>query len=203
MSRRRPRGLKPEEQELWDRVRARTHPLHPVQEKRKPHQPAPPPPASPARPVAPAAKAYEPPRFRIGEKAGPGHGAQWAGAEQPRPAPLKMDRKRFTDLRRGKLAPEARIDLHGMTLAQAHPALIRFILGAHAGGKRLVLVITGKGRGEAGPGPIPERRGILRQQVPHWLQGPPLSSVVLQTAPAHRSHGGEGALYVYLRRHRR
>ena len=199
MSRRRPRGLRPDEQELWDRVRARTHPLHPVRENRKPHQSAPPPPAR----QGPGTERYEPPRFRIGEKAGTAQAAPLAGLEHPRAAPLNMDRRRFADLRRGKLAPEARIDLHGMTLAQAHPALIRFLLGAHAEGKRLVLVITGKGRDDAGPGPIPERRGILRRQVPHWLQGPPLSSVVLQVTQAHRSHGGKGALYVYLRRHRR
>ncbi len=113
-----------------------------------------------------------------------------------------MDRKSFTNLKRGKLKPEARIDLHGLTLAQAHPALNRFILDSHAQGRRLVLVITGKGKTERDNGPIPVRRGILRHQVPHWLDTPPLSQVVLQVAEAHLKHGGEGAYYVYLRRHR-
>ncbi|WP_341540294.1 Smr/MutS family protein [Rhodovulum euryhalinum] len=113
-----------------------------------------------------------------------------------------MDRKAFARLRGGKLSPEARIDLHGMTLAQAHPALNGFILRAQAEGRRLVLVITGKGLGPDGDGPIPERRGVLKRQVPHWLHQPPLSAAVLQVAEAHRRHGGEGAFYVYLRRAR-
>ncbi len=90
--------------------------------------------------------------------------------------------------------------LVGMTLAQAHPALVSFLLDARARGKRLVLVITGKGRaGEDWEAPMPARAGRLRHDVPRWLSLPPLSSAVLQVAPAHRRHGGEGALYVYLR----
>ena len=103
---------------------------------------------------------------------------------------------------RGKTAPEARIDLHGMTLAEAQPELVRFILNAHASGLRLVLVITGKGKRDEDHGPIPARRGVLRHQVPHWLNLPPLSAAVLQVASAHLKHGGEGAYYVYLRRAR-
>ncbi|WP_341799017.1 Smr/MutS family protein [Rhodovulum adriaticum] len=125
---------------------------------------------------------------------------------QPRTAPsdppVRMDRRAYTRLKGGKLKPEARIDLHGMTLAQAHPALTRFILSSQGQGRRLVLVITGKGRSGDDDGPIPERRGVLRRQVPHWLTQAPLSAAVLQTAPAHRRHGGEGALYVYLRKPR-
>ena len=71
-----------------------------------------------------------------------------------------MDRKAFGKMKRGKLVPEGKIDLHGMTLNQAHPALVRFIMSAHAAGKRLVLVVTGKGRSGDHDGPIPERRGI-------------------------------------------
>ncbi len=105
---------------------------------------------------------------------------------------------------RGKLVPEARLDLHGMTLAQAHGALNSFILGAVRRGLRLVLVITGKGRGGSGQGfddgPLPRRAGALRQEVPHWLRSAPLGAHVLNTHAAHRSHGGDGALYVYLRK---
>jgi DNA-nicking Smr family endonuclease len=115
--------------------------------------------------------------------------------------PPAMDRKAYRKLTRGKLRPEARIDLHGMTLAQAHPALTSFIMASHAAGRRLVLVITGKGSGaDRSSGPIPERRGVLREQVPGWLAAPPCSSVVIQVAQAHQSHGGRGAYYVYLRR---
>jgi DNA-nicking Smr family endonuclease len=113
-----------------------------------------------------------------------------------------MDAKAFGKMTRGKLSPEARIDLHGMTLAEAHPELIRFILSAHSNGLRLVLVITGKGKPGDDHGPIPRRTGVLRQQVPHWLRQPPLGSAILQVTEAHLRHGGSGACYIYLRRSR-
>lgn len=117
-------------------------------------------------------------------------------------APVQMDKKTHTRMARGKLRPDARIDLHGMTLDRAHAALGRFILSAHGSGKRLVLVITGKGKDRDEGGPIPVRHGVLRHQVPHWLGTQPLASVVLQISSAHISHGGGGAYYVYLRRQR-
>lgn len=122
--------------------------------------------------------------------------------DQFRTAPVQMDQKSFGKLKRGKLRPEGRIDLHGMTLERAHPALSRFILSSHRSGKRLVLVITGKGKQRDNGGPIPVRYGVLRHQVPQWLTMAPLSSVVLQVVQSHLSHGGEGAYYVYLRRQR-
>ena len=100
-------------------------------------------------------------------------------SEQMKTAPVQMDHKAFGKLKRGKLRPEGRIDLHGMTL-----------------------VITGKGKRRDEGGPIPVRDGVLRHQVPQWLSMPPLSSLVLQIAQAHVSHGGGGAYYVYLRRNR-
>ncbi|MGC1494934.1 MAG: Smr/MutS family protein [Sulfitobacter sp.] len=122
--------------------------------------------------------------------------------DQMRSAPVQMDQKAFGKLKRGKLKPEGRIDLHGMTLDRAHPVLTKFIMSAHANGKRLVLVITGKGKMRDDGGPIPVHHGVLRHQVPQWLAMPPLSSAVLQIAQAHVSHGGGGAYYVYLRRQR-
>lgn len=121
-------------------------------------------------------------------------------AEQLAAAPLRMDRKAFMRMNRGKLAPDARIDLHGLTLAAAHPALTGFVMQSHCMGRRLILVITGKGRPGLDDGPIPQRSGVLKHQVPQWLSSPPLSSVVLQVTEAHRRHGGSGAYYVYLRR---
>ncbi len=109
-----------------------------------------------------------------------------------------MDAKTHRKMNQGKLRPEARLDLHGMTLTAAQPELWHFILSCHAAGLRLVLVITGKGRGDHGP--LPTRPGALRHQVPHWLHSPPLSAVVQQVTAAHYRHGGEGAYYVYLRR---
>ncbi len=134
--------------------------------------------------------------FRLGEAARP------ATAVVAPAAPPGMDRRRFERMVRGRLQLEGRIDLHGMTLAEARSALFGFILEAHAGGKRLVLVITGKGRDTDDGGPIPQRRGILRHNVPLWLRQAPLAGVVLDSAEAHRKHGGGGALYVYLRRRR-
>ena len=122
--------------------------------------------------------------------------------DQIRQSPVQMDSKAFGRLKRGKIRPEGRIDLHGMTLDRAHPALTKFILGSHAKGRRLVLVITGKGKMRDEGGPIPVRHGVLRHQVPQWLSMPPLSAAVLQVSQAHISHGGGGAYYVYLRRHR-
>jgi DNA-nicking Smr family endonuclease len=109
-----------------------------------------------------------------------------------------MDAKIHARMVRGKLAPEARLDLHGMTLAEAQPELIRFVLNAQEAGLRLVLVITGKGKMTFEP--VPRPIGALRHQVPHWLRLPPLAQAVQQVTEAHLKHGGGGALYVYLRR---
>ncbi len=201
MARRR-KGLTPEERELWARVVEQTQPL------RRPAAPMPeitptrsdpvvPQPAPPLQPDQPPVKP-----FRVGEAApvarahdlAPGLSAGLAAA------PLRMDRKRFVQMSRGKLSPEARIDLHGLTLAEAHPRLTTFILQAHANGARLVLVITGKGRYRDEGGPIPVRPGALRHQLPHWLSLPPLRGIVLQVSEAHLKHGGSGAFYVYLRK---
>ncbi|MGY6537184.1 MAG: Smr/MutS family protein [Pararhodobacter sp.] len=122
---------------------------------------------------------------------------------QPPTDPLRMDHRLHGRMVRGKLAPEARLDLHGMTLAQAHGRLNSFILNAVARGQRLVLVITGKGRRARAAADEPVTsggQGALRREVPHWLRSAPLKAHVLNTHVAHRSHGGDGALYVYLRR---
>ena len=113
-----------------------------------------------------------------------------------------MDHKQFGRMRKDRLKPEARIDLHGMTIAQAQPALTAFVLRAHADGMRLVLIITGKGKTSADDVLIPVRKGVIKHQVPQWLRSEPLNSVVLQVSEAHIKHGGTGAYYVYLRRHK-
>ena len=187
MSRR--RTLRPEEEELWHAVARTARPLHATRLHRKPDPPLP-------APVTPQT-APPLPRFRLGENSRPG----------PVPAapqsPLLMDAKAHARMMRGKLQPEARIDLHGLTLTEAHPDLMHFILAAQAGGLRLVLVITGKGKEKPdGGGPIPQRIGVLRHQVPLWLRQAPLGPCVLQISEAHLKHGGSGAFYVYLRRNR-
>ncbi len=186
------RSLHPEEEDLWRAVARTAKPMRaPIfLRKAEEHHPTPP---------VTFVKAPAPPRiplFRLGEK---------PAAPRPQTAPppaLQMDSKAFGKLTRGKLAPEARIDLHGMTLTEAHPELIRFILNAHSAGLRLVLVITGKGKPGGVSGPAPRQTGVLRQQVPHWLRQPPLAPAILQVTEAHQRHGGSGAFYIYLRRHR-
>ena len=123
-------------------------------------------------------------------------------AEQVRNAKITMDRKAFDQMKRGKLKPEGRLDLHGLTLDRAHSLLTQFILSAYGNGQRLVLIITGKGKSRDDGGPIPVRFGVLRHQVPQWLAMAPLSSAVLQVTQAHNRHGGGGAYYVYLRKPR-
>lgn len=144
------------------------------------------------------------PTFRVGQstKMRPSHDLRPGLSDELRRAPVAMDRKAFNRMKRGKLQVDARIDLHGLTLAQAHPRLIGFIQTALARGDRLVLVITGKGKSKKDDGPIPQRAGVLKHQVPQWLRGPGLSNAVLQVSEAHQSHGGTGAYYVYLRRKR-
>lgn len=208
-NRRRPtRHLHPEERALWHEVARSARPM----EGRDPfaigkgEEPAPHPLAEPPARVVPKAPKsgrsgpapapLQP--FRIGARAPTLPRAPDAPA-----MPLRMDAKSFARLSRGKLAPDARIDLHGLTLAEAQPELMRFISAAHGRGARLVLVITGKGRG--GPDEddaFPRQLGALRREVPHWLSRAPLGGMVLQVAPAHPRHGGSGAYYVYLRRPR-
>ena len=197
---RKPRHLSPEERDLWDKVAARTMPL------RDTPRPAPAPGKPPKKPMAEKEVfAADPlPEFRVGQKAQTAvrHDLLGPISDRLAQAPVNMDSKSHRKMTRGKLKPEARIDLHGMTMAEAHPELTAFILGSQAVGRRLVLVITGKGKDRDDGGPIPTRQGVLRHQVPQWLALPPLAQAILQVTPAHIRHGGHGAYYVYLRRSR-
>jgi DNA-nicking Smr family endonuclease len=195
MSRKRPRSLSPEEAALWDHVAGTTRPIHPKRKQAEPSKPVTPMPVPKSPPALPM--------FKIGEAAAPRRMAnliQPGLSERLSGEPVRMDRKAFTKMARGKLRPEGKIDLHGMTLSEAHPRLTAFVLRAQAEGKRLILVVTGKGRDRDDGGPIPAPRGALKHQVPIWLAQAPLSAIVLQLKEAHRSHGGTGAYYVYLRR---
>jgi DNA-nicking Smr family endonuclease len=115
------------------------------------------------------------------------------------PSMAPIDRKLKQRLARGREAIDATIDLHGLTQAEAHAALAHFLRRSRAHGARLVLVITGKGaRGDD----FAADRGVLRRQVPLWLRSPELRDYVIGFDEAHVAHGGEGALYVRLRRRR-
>ncbi len=98
---------------------------------------------------------------------------------------------RHRRLARGRDAPEDTVDLHGLGHDAARVTLTGFLLSASARGRRMVLVITGKG---------PSGEGLLRRLTPEWLSDAPLRSIVSGVAGAHRRHGGQGALYVALRR---
>jgi DNA-nicking Smr family endonuclease len=126
---------------------------------------------------------------------------RWAPHAFDRPAPVArntpgLDRGTARRLGRGRMEPQARLDLHGMTADRAHAALTGFILRARADGLRCVLVVTGKGRAEDGR----HGHGVLRRDTPRWLSVPPLADCVIGVFGAHARHGGGGALYVYLRR---
>jgi DNA-nicking Smr family endonuclease len=113
-----------------------------------------------------------------------------------------IDRRTEEKLRQGKIPIEGRLDLHGHTQAQAHNELIQFIERSSERGQRCLLVITGKGSGkerEEG-GWFESETGVLRREVPRWLTVWPLAGKVIAVTPAQPRHGGEGALYVYLRR---
>lgn len=112
-------------------------------------------------------------------------------------------------LRRGRITPDATLDLHGMTQQQAHTRLLAFVRRGHENGSRCLLVITGKGSDARADSDartrgfvMPERSkaGILRSLVPFWLEQADTRPLVVGVQGAHQRHGGSGALYVYLRR---
>jgi DNA-nicking Smr family endonuclease len=120
--------------------------------------------------------------------------------------PSGLDGNTADKLRKGELKPQASLDLHGMTENVAHRALATFLRGAASRGLRLVIIVTGKGARAAAPDePFDleretSRRGVLRTMTPRWLREPDLAPFIAETRQAHRSHGGDGALYVYLRK---
>lgn len=180
-----------DEADLWRKVTGDVKPIP------KSTADALPPGRDPAAPAAPA-KAASP---RRKAKA-----AARAPAEQPAPSPRRrraaelshgdapgVDRRTADNLRKGRTEIEARIDLHGMTQAEAHRALTSFIVGQHEAGRRCVLVVTGKGTWREGG-------GVLRDAVPRWLNEPDLRPRLLSFTHAQRKDGGDGALYILLKR---
>jgi len=185
---RKPRGLRAEEKELWQQVARTARPMRPnkkIEEKQS---------FAPAQ-VKSSGPAID--HFEIGSKA---KTASTAIDRAPTPS-LNMDKKTFQRMKRGKSRPEAKIDLHGMTAEEARSDLIEFLFRAQADGKRLVLVVTGKGRTGQDAG-LMSRPGVLRRSLPRWVSEAPLAPIVQQTTEAHQRHGGSGAFYVYLRRRR-
>jgi len=178
MSRR--RDLSEEEAALWHGFARSITPLRPGQAGAKSARPrhgaavaaAKPPPTAASRPSSPPAKPLTP-----------------------------LDRRLKQRLGRGRHAIDVRLDLHGMTQREAHGALIGFLRQAQADGARVALIVTGKGGGQEPRHDLGER-GVLRRQVPMWLALPEFRRYVVGFDTAHFGHGGEGALYVRLRRPR-
>jgi DNA-nicking Smr family endonuclease len=137
-----------------------------------------------------------------------------AKGQAPRPA--EFDRRTLRQVAAGKVRIDARLDLHGLQLEAAHVRLRAFLAGCQENGHRLVLVITGKGGVRPGVGPLaadlpsyrrgegsdPSSRGVLRRSVPQWLDEPEFRAIVVGYAAAGARHGGEGALYIRLRKAR-
>ncbi len=192
--------LTPDEEALWRHVIDRVPPLQRPRPKPTAEAAAPPVPKSQPR-VAAADDVPEP---------APRRWQPLITTPTPRPQPTAavdgFDRKRLKRIATGRIEIEGRIDLHGLRESEAHLRLRGFLRQAHAQGRRTVLVITGKGREDDDPsapfdfGADRSPRGVLKRNVPRWLSEPDLAGIVVSFALAHIRHGGEGALYVHLRR---
>jgi len=181
------RGLSEEERALWESVARQVKPL-----RKKPRL------GKSAIGKAAAAIETDPPN-RPASSPRPISSQQAPRPSKPVMPPLApLGRRELSKLSRGRSEIDARLDLHGMTQSRAHRALLGFLHNAHRDGHTFVLVITGKGKVGGGEA----ERGVLRRQVPQWLSSPELRSLVVGFEEAHIGHGGEGALYVRIRRAR-
>ena len=181
---RRKRGLSEEEHALWESVAKQIKPLRKKSRALK---------IQVAAPEAESEIATKPVPM-----SSPAALLRIAPAPKPQAPPLApLGRRERAQLSRGRKEIDARIDLHGMTQTRAHRALFGFLQRAQGDGLTFVLVITGKGKVGA-----ESERGVLRRQVPQWLNLPEFRSLVVGFEEAHVGHGGEGALYVRVRRSR-
>ncbi len=177
-SRRTPRRLTQGEIELWTVVTADVRPMR-VRSVAPPptEQPPPsPPPASSRLVTSPSPTKFVP--------------------SPPPPPPARvgdLDHRTRAKIKRGRLEVDVKLDLHGMRQDEAQRALNGFLRRAQATGAKVAIVVTGKGLSR-------EEGGVLRRVVPMWLQAPSLRDVVVSFGEAARHHGGEGALYVRIRR---
>ena len=178
------RRVTPDELELWRHVAQSVRPIKSRRRSASPKEEAPDAPApktKASKPTAPAAAPKAQPRAP-GKPHELTHGLSHG-----------IDRRQAARFRKGKLAIDGKIDLHGRTQQDAHDDLLAFLKRAHAAGKRNMLVVTGKGM-------TTSKVGILRQAVPRWLNEPAFRSLVLAFDYAEPQHGGEGALYVLVKR---
>ncbi len=176
MTRHRQRGLSEADRALWRAYAAQVAPLPGRALPPEPPAAAPPPPAPVVLRLAPNAPPvrWSPPDIAVNA------------------APPGLDDARWRDLRRGRIRPERTLDLHGRRAQEAHLAVRGFLADAYADGVRCVEVITGRGSSEEG--------GVLRRELPHWLNAPDLRRVLLGAAHPHKAN--TGAVHLLLRRRR-
>jgi DNA-nicking Smr family endonuclease len=176
MTRRRLRGLTEADRALWRAYAAEIAPLS--GRELPPAPPAPPAPVvaapAPPPPAPPPAPRWSPPDIAVNTP------------------PSGLDDRRWRDLRRGRIRPERSIDLHGRRAQEAHGAVRAFLADAYADGLRCVAVITGRGSSTEG--------GVLRRELPHWLNAPDLRRILLGAAHPHSAN--TGAVHLLLRRRR-
>lgn len=183
------RVLTPDEVRVWRAVAGTAVPLPgrtlPEEDIPEPPPPAAAEPAPPPRPLPPARPSQPAPRTLpdLAHGATPG-----------------LDKRSSERMKKGEMEIEARLDLHGMTQDSAHAALLGFIARAFDAGRRCVLVITGKGNRDGKV--FREGMGVLRANVPRWLNQSPCRERILGFSHARPQHGGEGALYVLIKRRR-
>ena len=175
---RRRRVLSRDEREMWTRATKAVAPLRTPAAKKPDGEVA----AAERKPAARLSPS------KSGDK-NPAASPRQPATPPPPPILTPLGRRLKQRIGRGKEAIDGRLDLHGLTQSEAHAALLRFLRGASGGDKKLVLVITGKS-------------GVLRRQVPLWLGLPEFHQYVIGFEGAHIAHGGEGALYVRVRRGR-
>jgi DNA-nicking Smr family endonuclease len=130
-----------------------------------------------------------------------------ARAKPPTAGETGLDGRTDERLRKGTLDPDARLDLHGLTESGAHNTLLLFLRQAQLRGCKLALVVTGKGARVAVDAPFDmelhqRSRGVLKSAVPRWLKEREFAGLIAGTRTAHKRHGGEGAMYIYLRKNR-
>jgi DNA-nicking Smr family endonuclease len=182
MSRR--RELSDEEEALWSGIARSIKPLRPVKAK--------------AKSIKATAAMTSPRAAEMKSRHAPAVSRSTTPPVKKPPPLASLDRRGRKRVARGRDPIDARIDLHGKTQSEAHDALVRFVRRAQSSGARVVLVVTGKGSGTSRDGE--RERGVLRRQVPLWLALPEFRSLIIGFEEAHVAHGGEGALYVRLRR---
>jgi DNA-nicking Smr family endonuclease len=175
------RSLRDEDRALWETF---TRPIKPLRKRAVA--------TAASKAAAPEPDKSDKPE-KLEKRKTPAKAAAPAGHESPKPPAspplMPLDRRTKARVARGHTAIDRRIDLHGLTQAQAHAALLHFIRQSAAQEARTVLVITGKS-------------GVLRRQVPYWLALPDFRALLIGFEQAAIRHGGEGALYLRLRRSR-